>query len=70
MAKRLNPLKNAVRAAPANYEDFRKISRINYEDFRKIDKKNFEDSRYLIYTKDYAKEGNVTYLPAYLAFLL
>ncbi len=58
MAKRLNPLKNAVRAAPANFEDFRKIAR-----------KNFEDSRYLICTKDYAKEGNIIYLPAYLAFL-
>lgn len=28
------------------------------------------NDRYLIYTKDYAKEGNVTYLPAYLTFLL
>ncbi len=28
------------------------------------------DSRYLIYTKDYAKKGCVTYLPAYLTFLL
>ncbi len=48
-----------VQAAPANCEDFRKIS-----------KKNCENTRYLIYTKDYAKEGNVTYLSAYLAFLL
>lgn len=28
------------------------------------------NDRYLIYTKDYAKEGNVTYLPTYLTFLL
>ena len=28
------------------------------------------NDRYLIYTKDYAKEGNVTYLPAFLTFLL
>lgn len=28
------------------------------------------NDRYLIYTKDYAKEGNITYLPAYLTFLL
>lgn len=28
------------------------------------------NGRYLIYTKDYAKEGNVTYLPTYLTFLL
>ncbi len=28
------------------------------------------DFRYLIYTKDYAKEGCVTYLPTYLTFLL
>lgn len=28
------------------------------------------NDRYLIYTKDYAKDGNVTYLPAYLTFLL
>lgn len=28
------------------------------------------NDRYLIYTKDYAKDENVTYLPAYLAFLL
>ncbi len=48
MAKRLNPLKNAVRAAPANYEDFRKTSRINCEDFRKIDKKNFEEMKFRV----------------------
>ena len=28
------------------------------------------NDRYLIYTKDYAKAGGVTYLPAYLTFLL
>ena len=28
------------------------------------------NDRYLIYTKDYAKEGNITYLPAYMTFLL
>lgn len=28
------------------------------------------NDRYLIYTKDYAKEGYVTYLPTYLTFLL
>lgn len=28
------------------------------------------NDRYLIYTKDYAKEGNITCLPAYLTFLL
>jgi uncharacterized protein len=28
------------------------------------------NDRYLIYTKDYAKDGNITYLPAYLSFLL
>ncbi len=28
------------------------------------------NDRYLIYTKDYAKDGNVTYLPAYMTFLL
>lgn len=28
------------------------------------------NDRYLIYTKDYAKDGNVTYLPAYLTALL
>ncbi len=28
------------------------------------------NDRYLIYTKDYAKEGTLTYLPAYLTFLL
>ncbi len=28
------------------------------------------NDRYLIYTKDYAKDGNITYLPAYLSLLL
>lgn len=28
------------------------------------------NDRYLIYTKDYAKAEGVTYLPAYLTFLL
>ena len=28
------------------------------------------NERYLVYTKDYAKEGAVSYLPAYLAYFL
>jgi len=28
------------------------------------------NERYLVYTKDYAKEGPVKYLPAYMAYFL
>lgn len=61
------------------FEIFAEMNIIKFENFAFLCRKNFEErkfssritnERYLIYTKDYAREESVKYLPAYLAFFL
>ena len=61
-----------------HFENFAESGEINFEDFVFFGEKKFEErnkaritnERYLIYTKDYAHEESVKYLPAYLAYFL
>ena len=53
-----------------NFENFGKNIVLNFENYGENGKKNFEENNYLIYTKDYFKDGTLKYLPAHLAYFL
>ena len=40
------------------------------DDFCKKFSSRIANDRYLVYTKDYVKDGSMKYLPAYLAYFL
>ena len=58
--------KNAVSNFEEIEKDFEKNAVSNFEEIEKNSMKNFEE----VYTKDYAHEQSVRYLPAYPAYFL
>ena len=63
-------LSRGTKIVPVEVKSSGYKTHVSMDDFCKKFSSRITNDRYLVYTKDYFKDGNLSYLPAYLAYFL